>query len=72
MDFQYPENRLADELRRYADAADVAGKPHWAAAMRLAAELLESSLREAMRRNGSRDGDDLHICGNCDGTGFVA
>ena len=71
-EYKWPENKLADDLRRFADIADAGDKPHWAAAMRLAAEQLEHPIRYAMQRNGDLTGDGLHVCGACDGTGCVA
>ena len=65
-----PECKLCDELRRYADIAEAGDKLHWAVAMRLAADLLQEPVREAMRKHGARY-EDLHVCGQCDGTGFV-
>lgn len=65
-----PHDQLCDELRRHADAAEAGGKLHWATAMRLAAELLQEPIKTAMRKTGST-ADDLHICGQCDGTGYT-
>lgn len=65
-------NPLIDELRKYADIAEAGDKPHWAKAMREAAKQLRYPEEEAMRRNGANSADDLHVCGQCDGTGLVA
>jgi hypothetical protein len=65
-----PECKLCDELRQYADIAEAGDKAHWAAAMRRAADLLQEPAKAAMRNNGASY-EDLHVCGQCDGTGFV-
>lgn len=65
------ENELVTALLNYTDGAEAAGKPHWATAMRQAAELLRADAAQAMRENGSSF-NELHICGKCNGTGYIA
>ena len=68
---KYVEQNIVSVLREYADAAEAGGKRHWAKAMREAAKQLRSGIETAAKANGSTE-DDLHVCGQCDGTGYVA
>ena len=68
---EYVSQNIVVVLREYADAADAGGKLHWAVAMREAAKLLRIDIETAAKANGSTE-DALHICGQCNGTGYVA
>lgn len=68
---KYVEQNIVSVLREYADAAEAGGKLHWAKAMREAAKQLRSGIEAAAKANGSAE-EDLHICGQCNGTGYVA
>jgi hypothetical protein len=65
------EQDIVSVLRQYADAADAGHKHHWAKAMREAAKQLCSGLEMAAKANGSAE-EDLHVCGQCNGSGYVA
>ena len=65
------EINIVEYLREYADAAEASGSGHWAVAMREAAKQLQWPISHAMKMNGAGKGD-LHVCGICDGTGYVA
>jgi len=62
---------IVEHLREYADAAEASGSRHWAVTMREAAKQLQWPISHAMKMNGAGK-DDLHVCGVCDGTGYVA
>lgn len=65
------ELNVVEYLRGYADAAEASGSRHWAVAMREAVKQLQWPLDHAMKINGVGK-DDLHVCGACEGTGYVA
>lgn len=65
------EQNIIFVLRNYADIAEASGKLHWASAMREAAKQLRSGIEQASKETGSSE-DDLHVCGYCNGTGYVS